>query len=209
MHFQKIDIESWDRKEYFVHYLSAVPCTYSMTVKLDITSLVTSGKKLYPAMLYLLTKTVNRHREFRTAFNEKGELGYYDQMIPCYTVFHKDTELFSTLWTPCSDDYALFCKAYREDLEQYGSINRMAPKPGIPPNHFNVSMIPWESFDGFHLNLQKGYDYLLPIFTMGRYSEENGKYILPLSIQVHHAVCDGYPVCRFVSELRELLSSPL
>ena len=28
-------------------------------------------------------------------------------------------------------------------------------------------MIPWSTFDGFNLNLQKGYDYLIPIFTMG------------------------------------------
>ena len=66
-------------------------------------------------------------------------------------------------------------------------------------------MIPWESFESFHLHLQKGYNYLPPIFTMGRYSEENGGYGMPLAIQVHHAVCDGFHVCRFVGELRALL----
>ena len=66
-------------------------------------------------------------------------------------------------------------------------------------------MIPWESFEGFNLNLQKGFDYLTPIFTMGKYYEENGRFLLPLAIQVHHAVCDGYHVCRFVSHVREAL----
>ena len=28
-----------------------------------------------------------------------------------------------------------------------------------------------------------------------------------LSVQVHHAVCDGFHTCRFVSELRELLAA--
>lgn len=30
-------------------------------------------------------------------------------------------------------------------------------------------------------------------------------YWIPLSIQVHHAVCDGFHVCRFINELQELL----
>lgn len=37
MEFVKIDPETWPRREYFEHYFSAVPCTYSITVKLDIT----------------------------------------------------------------------------------------------------------------------------------------------------------------------------
>ena len=34
MKFTVIDKENWDRKEYFEHYFSGVPCTYSMSVKL-------------------------------------------------------------------------------------------------------------------------------------------------------------------------------
>lgn len=66
-------------------------------------------------------------------------------------------------------------------------------------------MIPWTTFEGFNLNLQKGYEYLLPIFTMGKYYEENNRYWLPLAVQVHHGVCDGFHVCRFINELQELL----
>ena len=29
---------------------------------------------------------------------------------------------------------------------------------------------------------------------------------IPLSIQVHHAVCDGFHVCRFLDELQDLLN---
>ena len=82
----------------------------------------------------------------------------------------------------------------------------MTAKPGMPANCFTVSMIPCTFFDGFHLNLQKGYDYLLPIFTMGKFYEEQGKCLLPLAVQVHHAVCDGFHVCRFVNELQDWLN---
>lgn len=35
----------------------------------------------------------------------------------------------------------------------------MFGKPDVPDNCFTMSMIPWVSFEGFNLNLQKGYDY--------------------------------------------------
>lgn len=97
MAFEKIDKNSWKRKEYFEHYFTDVPCTYSMTIKLDITQIKKKGMKLYPAMLYYIATIVNRHSEFRTAINQEGVLGIYDEMIPCYTVFHEDTETFSDI----------------------------------------------------------------------------------------------------------------
>ena len=205
MEFERIQLDSWARREHFEHYHSQVPCTYSMTTKLDITPLVEAKARLYPAMLYLITRAVNRFPQFRMDFDSEGKLGVYGEMHPCYTIFHRDSETFSNLWTEYTEDYSAFCRAYERDLEQFGSNKSMMAKPGVPANTFPVSMIPWESFDGFNLNLEKGYGYLLPIFTMGRYSENNGRYLLPLSIHVNHAVCDGFHVCRFISALREMI----
>lgn len=205
--FTEICLENWERKEYFQHYFTQVPCTCSAVFKLDITALRRRREPLYPAMLYGISTIVNRHREFRMACTESGQVGYYDLMHPCYTIFHQDTQTFSNLWTTYTPDYQSFLSAYRADQQQYGHQHGMEAKPHTPDNTFPVSMVPWASFDGFNLNLQKGYDYLLPIFTMGRFYEDNGKILLPLAIQVHHAVCDGFHLCRFVNQLQELLDT--
>ena len=107
--------------DHFQHYFSDVPCTYSITVKLDVTPIKERSIKLYPAMLYHLTTIVNRLAEFRTAINEAGDLGVYSNMHPCYTVFHKDTETFSNLWTAYTPDLGQFCAAYEADLRKYGA----------------------------------------------------------------------------------------
>lgn len=207
MNFEKIDRDNWVRKEYFEHYFTAVPCTYNMTVKLDITSIIEKKLELYPTMLYYLATIVNQHSEFRMSFNNDGELGVYDELIPCYTIFHKDTETFSSIWTDYTVNFKDFLTAYENDIIQYGNIKSMDAKPNTPDNSFPVSMIPWTTFEGFNLNLQNGYDYLKPIFTMGKYYEENQRVILPLSIQVHHAVCDGFHICRFINELQEMINN--
>lgn len=182
-----------------------VPCTYSAVFQLDISRLRREGQKLYPTLLYHLAGEVNRHEEFRTALDGAGRLGIYDCLHPCYTVFHPESETFSNLWTAYDPDYETFCAACRRDMEEYGNNPGLEGKPGTPENTFPVSMLPWAGFTGFHLNLQKGYDYLLPIFTMGKYCREGGRTLLPLAVQVHHAVCDGFHLCRFVNGLQERL----
>ena len=163
-------------------------------------------KKLYPTLLYGVTTILNRHEEFRTALDKNGQVGVFSEMLPCYTIFHKETETFSSIWTEFTADYTEFLQNYQKDIDAYGERKGMFAKPNPPENTFPVSMIPWTSFEGFNLNLKKGYDDLLPIFTFGKYYEDGGKYHIPLSIQVHHAVCDGFHVCRFLDELQDLLN---
>lgn len=207
MKFNRIDQQNWKRKEYFEHYFSDVPCTYSVTVNLDITKLLDEIRrhalKLYPTMIYGISHIVNRHEEFRMSIDNDGNVGFFDEVNPSYTVFHEDDETFSDIWTEYSPDFKSFYQHYLQDIQQFGDIKGMRGKPPQGRNIFTISCVPWATFTGFNLNLKKDSDYLPPIFTIGKYFNENGKTLLPLSIQAHHAVCDGFHLARFVNELQE------
>lgn len=194
-----IDFDNWERREHYLHFIKEVRCSYSVCVNLDISNL--NVQRLYPAMLWLLTRTVNEMPEFRTSLTEDG-LGYYSEMHPAYTVFNPDTKTFSGIWTAYQPDYQSFLRGYEEDVGKYSSTTQYEPKPGRPANSFDVSMIPWFSFTSFNLNIFGDGTYLLPIFTMGKTFEENEKTMLPLAIQVHHAFCDGYHVGKFIETLQ-------
>ena len=204
MAFNLIDIENWDRKEYYEHFISEVVCTYSVAVNLDITPL--QGQRLYPAMIWLLTKTVNEMPQFRTSLTKEG-LGIYDSMHPMYTLFNKESKTFSGIWSYFSEDYDEFLKRYVADEKEYSKSTRYAPKDGTPENSFNISMVPWLEFTSLNINVFDDGKFLLPIFTMGKYFERDEKRLLPLAIQVHHAVCDGYHVGLFVEKLQEKINS--
>ncbi len=208
--FNKIDTRNWDRKDSYNHYFDNVPCTYSMTVNLDITNLLnitsTNNLKFFPVMLFALSKIVNVHEEFRMDINDNNEIGYYDFLNPSYCIFHNATKTFSNSWTLYSTDLNTFINNYNDDVTKCKKDFQNS-KPLVGKNYFNVSCIPWTSFTGFNLNLQKGFDYLLPIFTIGKYFEENDKVMLPLALQVHHAVCDGFHLSRFINELQEYLDT--
>ncbi|MRY42819.1 type A chloramphenicol O-acetyltransferase [Clostridium beijerinckii] len=211
MNFNLIDINHWIRKPYFEHYLNNVKCTYSMTANIEITDLLYEIKlkniKFYPTLIYMIATVVNNHKEFRICFDHKGSLGYWDSMNPSYTIFHKENETFSSIWTEYNKSFLRFYSDYLDDIKNYGNIMKFTPKSNEPDNTFSVSSIPWVSFTGFNLNVYNEGTYLIPIFTAGKYFKQENKIFIPISIQVHHAICDGYHASRFINEMQELAFS--
>ena len=157
-------------------------------------------------MLWLLTQTVNSLEEFRTALTDQG-VGIYDELIPIYTILNKEDKNFIALWPECLSNYQEFLKSYENDVAKYGNSKVCVPKENMPSNIFHTSVIPWFSFTSFEVNVIDEGKHLLPIFTMGKFFELEGKTLLPLSIQVHHAVCDGYHVGQFLSLLQDKIDS--
>lgn len=200
MAFNIIDIDNWKRKEFYDHFINEVVCTYSITVNLDITNL--KGQRLYPALIWLITKTVNEMPEFRTSLTKDG-LGVYDSMHPMYTVFNKQNKNFSGIWSYFSEDYGEFLQNYEADEKEYSKSTEYTPKKGTPENSFNISMLPWIGFTSVNINVYDEGKFLLPIFTIGKYFEQEGKRLIPLAIQAHHAVCDGYHVGLFVEKIQD------
>ena len=145
--------------------------------------------------------------EVRMAMKD-GELGIWDSVHPCYTVFHEQTETFSSLWSEYHDDFRQFLHIYSQDVACYGENLAYFPK-GFIENMFFVSANPWVSFTSFDLNVANMDNFFAPVFTMGKYYTQGDKVLMPLAIQVHHAVCDGFHVGRMLNELQQSVTVPL
>lgn len=205
-----IDIQRWARRENFEHYRTHVPCTYSLTVQLDATRLVKAvrrtGKKTYPAHIWALASVVNNHEEFRMSVDE-GIPSVYDIVHPSFTVFNPARETFASIWAGYDKEFSSFHNEVVELLETHRTATTRFPQEDVPPNVFDVSSLPWTSFSSFDLNIAGGHDHYLPIFTLGKYVEFEGQVALPVAMQVHHAVADGFHTARFLNELQEVFDS--
>lgn len=195
--FTPVDLAAWPRRAHYAHYLE-IDCSYSLTAEIDVTNL--AGEKFYPAMLWLITSAVNALPAFRMDRTAAG-LGVYDRMHPSYTIFHPENETFSAIWTPFHENYADFRAAYDADQAAFGKVQGFVTKPDRPDNSFDVSMLPWVPFTGFDLHVRPKTPWLRPIFTIGRRTERQGRAVVPVAAQVHHAVCDGYHVGQFFEQL--------
>lgn len=209
---EPIDLDTWARRETFEYYRDQVPCTYAITVEIDVTELVAAlqrtGRKTYPAQIWAIATAVNRHREFRMALTDAGAPATWPVVHPAYTVFNAARETFAAVWTPYDTDFAAFHDRASAVLADASSATTMFPQGGLPPDVFDISSVPWTSFTGFSLQIDGGTRHLLPIFTIGCYLERDGRTLMPLAVQVHHASADGFHTARLVDGIRQLVAEP-
>ncbi|QLS06258.1 type A chloramphenicol O-acetyltransferase [Citrobacter freundii] len=205
--YTPVDLSCWARKEHFEVFQTFAQSTINQTVLLDITALLKHikevGWKFYPTIIFLLSKVVNRHTEFRMAIKD-NELIIWNEVHPSYTIFHNETETFSSLWSHYDGNIHHFQHVYAEDMARYGNNLSYWPKGESLENIFFVSAIPWVSFTSFNINVANMQNFFSPMFTIGKYYNQDGKVMLPLAVQVHHSVCDGFHVARLINELQEI-----
>jgi chloramphenicol O-acetyltransferase type A len=205
--YTSVDLSRWARKEHFEVFQSFAQSTINQTVEIDITALLKHikevGWKFYPTMIFLLSKIVNRHSEFRMAM-KNNELIIWNEVHPSYTIFHHETETFSSLWSHYDGNIHHFQNIYAEDIARYGNVLSYWPKEESRENIFFVSAIPWVTFTSFNINVANMQNFFAPMFTFGKYVKRDEKVLLPLAVQVHHSVCDGFHLARLFNELQEL-----
>ena len=205
--FIPLDFTSWKRREQFYYFSKMAPTGYSITAELDVTklrqTLKEAGLKFFPAYLWLVTKNLNTQAEFKIA-EQEGQLGYYQTLTPLYATFHEDDQTFSLMWTPYTDDFREFHRAYLENQAQYGGNHGILAQKDVlpPPNAYTVSCVPWINFTSFSVHSYENKPYYFPSVEAGKFQEKDGRITLPLSLTCHHATTDGYHVARFLEDLQ-------
>lgn len=207
-----IDLDTWNRGKLFRFYIDDLRCVMSMTVDVDVTPLVAyvknSGMKFYPAMMWVISKVINAHDEFKYGYDKEGRLIRWDFVSPYYADFHSEDENFVKLATEYADDLQEFHARFMADRERFKAL-RAFDMQDVPANTFDVSCLPWVKYKNFDLHVFDSGTYLAPVVTWGKYEEQSGKYLMPLSMNIHHAVADGFHLSRFFNEVQQLINSVL
>ena len=208
MNYKVIDQDQYYRKGVFRHFPEDCKCSVSMTARVDVTELAAwskkTGTKFSVNFLYALSKALNARDDYKMAWLwETRELICYDRINPTQYVFHEDTETCTPVYTEYCEDYAEFYRAAAEDLRRGKENREYALDEANHPNWFDASYIPWLSYDAMNIELPDGYLYFLPIVNWGRYREENGRLLMPVSVRLNHAVADGYLVAKVFRLLEE------
>ncbi len=210
MEYTKIDLDAWDRGKLFRFYIDNLRNVMSMTVDIDVTNLKTftqvHGMKFYPTMMWIISKVINLHDEFKYGWDSDGDLIRWDYVSPYYADFRKEDENFVKLVTEFSDDIYEFHNRFLADKEKYKNLKAF-DLTDIPKNTFDVSCLPWVKYKSFDIHVFDSGTYLAPVVTWGKYNLENERYVMPLSMNIHHAVADGYHLCRFFNEVQSLINN--
>ena len=201
MSYRVIDPETYYRKGVFRHFSEDCKCSVSMTARVDVTELAAWSRrtktKFSLNFLYLLSRTLNSREDYRMGWLwQTQELICYDVIHPTQYVFHEDTETCTPVYSLYCEDYDRFYADALRDLEQAKERRTYELDAANHPNWFDASCIPWLSYDALNIELPDGYLYFAPIVNWGKYREENGRLLMPLSVRMNHAVADGFLIAN-------------
>ena len=201
MNYKVIDMNEYYRKGVFRHFTEDCKCSVSMTARVDVTDLVKRSKetntKFYINFLYLLCKVLNSRDDYKMSYRwQTGELICYDRINPTQYVFHEDTETCTPVYSYYTPNYVEFYKNAVDDVEAAKNTREYLLDAENHPNWFDASYVSWLSYDSLNVELPDGYVYLPPIINWGKYREENGRLMMPLTVRLNHAIADGFLVAN-------------
>ena len=210
--YKKLDLDTYYRKGVYERFTKIARCSVSITSRIDITGLYEyskrTGTKFYINFLYLLAKVMNSREDYRMAYLwQSDEVVVYDRINPCQYVFNEATETCTPVYTTYYENYEEFYKNAISDVENAKNTREYLLDAANHPNWFDASYVSWLSYDSLNIELPDGYIYLLPIINWGKYREENGRLMMPLTVRLNHAVADGYLVANVYCLLDKEIAS--
>lgn len=213
--FKEVDMKNWSRRDTFLYFTKIMPSVYTLTVETDVTELVKyhkeSGISFFAMCLWLISKAVNEVPSLRYGYEEKVKLVQYDEIIPVFPIFHKDTESCTMICTDTAQKFSAFYEEFNTMIERARTEKKFftSKYPHAPANTFNLSVEPRVHFTGFSLMHPIGERPMLrPIIELGKYKEIDGKLFMPLAFQEHHACADGFHVGAFFDKVNVYFENP-
>lgn len=208
MNYKIIDKETYYRKGVYTHFTKDCKCSTSMTARIDVTGLKEfsdrTGTKFYINFLYVLSRVLNSRDDYKMGYLwETDELVCYDKIHPMQYIFHEETETCTSVYTTYYEDYREFYKHCAEDIKQAKETKEYGLDMTHHPNWFDASYISWLSYDSLNIELPDGFLFFAPIINWGKYREENGRLMMPVSVRLNHAIADGYLVAKVYKLLEE------
>lgn len=203
----KIDLENWKRKQHFEFFKDFDNPFFNLVTNVDCTNLLTVTKEYklssFISYVYLSLKAAVETEEFKYRI-VNGEVVVHDSLSAGSTVLLED-ETFVFVYFNYDTDFIRFHDTALQKIEAAKRDKTLQPgEENGPVIHY--STIPWISFSG----LQHARHYKLkdsvPKIVFGKIFDEGDRRKLPVSIDVHHALMDGYHVGKYLELFQKYLN---
>ena len=205
-----VDIEAWERRDHYLFFKDFENPFFNICADVDITRTLyfTRDNQLsfFVAALYLSVKTANSIKEFRFRIRDEQVI-VHEVVHPSSTVLNTDNT-FSFCYFSYDADFSRFNQSAAEILKMHKKGFKNLTSEGHRDDLIYYSVIPWVSFTSFANPKQRGNKDSIPKIVFGKYFEDGKRIKMPVSVEVNHALVDGFHVGRFFEEFQGQLERP-
>ena len=124
---KQIDLETWNRKDHFMHFSKMDYPQFNICMDIDISNFLiyTKNEKLsfYYSMIYAVSQVLNTIDNFKYRIRD-GKVILHEKIHPSFTCINKDAndDLFKIITVDLVDDMAEFEKAAKETSKKQKSL---------------------------------------------------------------------------------------
>lgn len=208
--FRIIDIEQWDRKEQYHFFKEYDNPFFGLTVDIDVARLLRYTKardhSFFAAYLFLSQLQVNRIKEFRYRIVD-DEVHDYDTITAGSTVL-KSNEVFTFCYFDYMDSFKSFEAHVLERTENCRQPESLLDDHDSNPAQVHYSVIPWVHFRGLTHPRNYGTGDSIPKIVFGKYSGAGDIINMPVSVEAHHSLMDGFHMGRYFEGLQNCANFP-
>lgn len=205
---KKIELKDPHRVKHFEFFNAMTNPHFSITAAVDITGMDNpdSPGSFNTRMVYLISRAANEISYFRQRIRG-NEIIEHEKVNPSFTVPTEQSEMFSFCSVEYFPDYPEFRSAAELKVQKMKTDPSLEDEPGRDDYLF-LSAIPWLRFT--HIQHAMNYDPCdsVPRISWGQYYKEDDKLMIPLAVQVHHAVMDARHMALLFEKIKVLAANP-
>lgn len=204
----RLDLDAWPRRSHFEFFRAYDNPWFNLCADVDVTALhgrsrSDGGPSFFAASLWCSLAAANEIEEFRYRIRGDGVI-VHPAIHGGSTVLLPDGT-FRFAYYDFDPDFARFVRHVGRVLDRV----KIETGPLDPQEHrddlIHYSVIPWVSFTSFSHARRWGTDDAIPKIVFGKHRESEGRRLMPVSVEVHHALVDGLHVGRFYEGLQRCL----
>jgi chloramphenicol O-acetyltransferase type A len=203
-----LDIAKWPRREVFEFFRGFDKPYFNVCTRVDVSRLLAAlrhqgNPSVSLAYHYFALKAANEIEPFRYRLRDGKVLVH--AVIHGATTVLLPNETFTFAYFDYVEDFGKFMSGAERAVEEAKAAGGFQTKDD-DDNMIHCTVLPWVSFTSFsHARNWKREDSV-PKVSFGKFVRENERTLLPISVEVHHALMDGLHVGRYLSRLEEMLA---
>lgn len=202
-----LELESWKRRQHFELFRGFENPFFSVCVDVDATAVWRMCKEkgspsFYVATLFHSLRAANETEAFRIRI--RGDRVWVHGTVRASATILRDDETFGFGIFPPAASLEEFNRHAVGEVATAKQVTPLVlPRPGEDDLVYHSSL-PWMRFTAFTNALNGGQDSV-PRVVFGKCAQRGDRWLMPVAVEVHHALVDGLDVARYLERFQQNL----
>jgi chloramphenicol O-acetyltransferase type A len=205
-----LDLDGWARRDTFEFFLLYEQPLTNVCSTVDVSCTLkyckSEGISFFLASWFFALRAACSVENFRMRLRDK-RVFIHDRLYLSTTVL-RDDETFGFSHIPLVDSFAEFCSLGQRAITAAKARDLPLDVLESRDDAIYGTTLPWIRLTGITHAHRIPACSSVPKVVFGKYEQHGERLMMPVAVEVHHALCDGLHIARFFQAFETMLSAP-